>query len=83
MWRWNTVHDEAEHRIRVECVVFVQWYAWDLNVIEIRGPEVDNVCLRVLVQLGTLDEDVCSTVKRGILNAVGIFGLEERGFWLL
>lgn len=60
-WRWYTVGDEAKHRIRVKGIIFIKGWSWDIDVVELLRPEVNNVRGRVLVQLGSFDEDVGSS----------------------
>ena len=82
-WRWNTVGDETEHRIRVEGIIFIEGRARDLDIVELIRPEVNDVRLRVLVQLGSFDEDVGSSSERCVIHTFSCFRIEETGLGLL
>ena len=59
--RWNTVGDEAEHRIRIEGIIFIERWSWHFDIVELIGLKVNYVRSWVLVQLRPLDVDVGSS----------------------
>lgn len=61
--RRYSVYNKAEHGIRVECIIFVQWRRWYLDVVELSRLEVYDVSLWILVQLWPLDEDIGAASK--------------------
>jgi hypothetical protein len=82
MRSWDSIHKGTSWNVGKELIILYQSWTEEFGFLFFI-PKSNNIGFRVFGEACTLEEDVCTTSKRGDVNTVGSFVLEESTLSLL